>query len=225
MRPAAVLRGLRLLLRRLAREERASAALEAVIGTVAVLGLSMLAFDLYSLTRANAASARTAATMADYVSRDAARDGDEIAALGRFLHGREFAMPVALVYVISAVRQPADDDPAEHLWDDDTVRIGGDAATTALVQECRRRGEEGWRAILLGSGGGGGDEDAGERLALPAGDAAIVVEVCASPLREGMLTSRFVTGTIYRLHALPTRDTNKQPPVQPSYSSPDEAAA
>ena len=201
------------LLGRLAREKRASASIELAIGAVAILAVAAAAFDLYSLTRANAAGARIAATMADYVSRESAPNGDEMAALGRFLHEREFGMPSALVYVISAVHQPAADNPAVHLWDN-KIRIGDAAKTTGLVQECRSRGQSGWHASLLG-----GDAD----LALEANDVVIVVEVCASLLREGML-SEMVTGNLYRVHALPARGAQSRP-EKPKHSSTSEEAA
>ena len=176
--------------------------------------VSAVAFDLYSLTRANAAGARIAATMADYVSRESAPDGDEMEALGRFLHEREFGMPSALVYVISAVHQPAgEDEDAEKLWDD-KIRVGDAAKTTVLAQECQSRGRSGWHASLLG-------ENAD--LELEANDVVIVVEVCASLLREGML-SEMVTGNLYRVHALPARGAQSRP-EKPKHSSTSEEAA
>ena len=197
------------LLSRAARDERGSASVEFGIGIVVVLVVTALAFDIYSLIRADTAIARIAATMADYVSRETAPDGDEIAALGQFLHEHELGAPTALVYVVSAVHQPSGGNPAVPLWDDDTVRFGEADATANLVQECRSRAQGGWQQDLLGQ-----DPD---RLTLAADDVVIVVEVCAKLLLQGTLASRILSGNIYRLHALPVRDI-RQPPAAPTYA-------
>ena len=44
-----------------------------------------------------------------------------------------------------------------------------------------------------------------------------MAETAAPAMREGMLTSRFVSGDIYRLHILPSRD-RQEIPAQPVYS-------
>ena len=200
---------------RLACERRASAAIELAIGAVAILTVAAVAFDLYSLTRANAAGARVAAIMADYVSRESAPDGDEMAALGKFLHGQEFGMPSTLVFVISAVHQPpGDDDPAKELWSDDNIRVGEAEDAATLTQECKSRGKSGWQAAVLG-------EDA--TLTLKTNDVVIVVEVCASLLREGRL-SKMVAGNLYRVHALPARGIGGKP-AEPTYAAEIEDAA
>ena len=177
--------------------------------------VAAVAFDLYSLTRANAAGERIAATMADFVSQESAPDGDELAALGKFLHERELRVPSALVYVISAVHQPpGDDDDAEKLWSDDKIRVGEADETAALAQECQSRGQNGWIKATLG-------EDA--TIELAAQDVVIVVEICVSLLREGRL-SEMVAGNLYRIHALPARGTGSKP-AEPSHSTPSEEAA
>ena len=193
------------LLWRAARDERGSAGIELGIGAVVVLTVAALAFDLYSRVGADTATARIAATMADYVSRETAPDGDEIAALGRFLHDRELKAPAALVYLISAVRQPPGNHPAETLWHDNTVRIGDAEVTGELVEDCTERGQAAWRDAVLG------DRDDPGALALSANDVVIVVEVCARLLAQGTLTSRFVSGSIYRLRALSARDPETLP--------------
>ena len=196
------------LLFRLARDERGSASIELGIGVVVVLVVAALAFDIYSLIRADTATARIAATMADYVSRETAPDGDEMAALGQFLYERELSAPAALVYVVSAVHQPSGGNPAVALWDDDTVRVGEAQATADLVQDCRSRGQDGWQQNLLGQGA--------DRLTLAANDVVIVVEVCAKLTLQGTFSSRVLTGNIYRLHALPARD-KRELPAAPVY--------
>ena len=117
-----------------------------------------------------------------------------------------------MVYVISAVRRPPGSDPAEILWVDDTIRLGDSGTTDTLADECSRRGAAGWRAALLSEP---------EASGMAEEEVAIVAEVCARPLREGMLTSRLVSGDIYRLHILPSRDT-EQAPARPVHSSSGE---
>lgn len=200
--PRSLFRHAHRLLSRTARDERGSASIEFGIGCVVVLVVTALAFDIYSLTRADTAIARIAATMADYVSRETAPDGDEIAALGQFLHDNELSAPTALVYLVSAVHQPSGGNPAVELWHHDTVRLGEATATASLVQECKSRGQAGWQQDLLGQT---------PRLTLAANDVVIVVEVCAKLLIQGTFASRVLTGNIYRLHALPARDTQQLP--------------
>ena len=198
-------------LSRFARDGRASAGIELAIGAVVLLAIAAVALDVYSLVAARTAGARIATTMADYVSVETAPDGDQMAALGRDLHEREFSAPAELVYRISAVQQPPGDDAAAvALWEDDSIRIGDAEETAALAQECQLRGRQGWRRSLLGQG-----EE--RSIVLAPNDVVVVVEVCAKLLRQGMLTSRFVTGNIYRLHALPARNT-EQAPAQPVYA-------
>ena len=198
--------------RNFAGDARGSAGIELGFGTVALLTVAMLCFDLYSLVRLNGASGRSAVVMAEYVSREAAPNGDQVTALGRFLHGQEFGAPADVVYVISAVRRPPGEDPAEVLWSDDTIRFGATGTTDALASECARRGGAGWKATLLGEP---------ETSGMAEGQVAIVAEVCARPAREGMLTSRLVAGDIYRLHILPARDS-EQVPASPVYSTSTE---
>ena len=204
------------LLERLVCETRASAGIELAISTFLLLGIAALALDVYSMTRAHAAGARVAAIMADYVSRDSAPNGDEMAALGEFLHKRELRSPPGLVYVISAVHEPAGDDPADEgddikeLWSRYEIRIGDSETTTDLVGHCTQRAKNGWHAALIG-------DDA--NLTLEDDDVLIVVDVCAE---LDMLTSRF-TGILYRVHVLPTRIPGL--PERPVHSpSSDEAA-
>ena len=195
--------------RSFARDTRGAAGIEMALGAVVLLAISMLCFDLYSLVGVNGASARSAAAMADYVSREAAPDGDEVAALGGFLHRQEFGAPADVVYVITAIRRPPGEEPAEILWVDNTIRFGAAETTAALASECARRAGAAWKTALLGEAAVSG---------LAEREVAIVAEVCARPLREGMLTSRFVSGDIYRLHIMPSREA-AQIPARPVYSS------
>lgn len=205
------------LIGRLVRERRAAAPIELALGVVAILAVAAVAFDVYSLTRAHAAGERIAAIMANYVSQEATPDGGEITALGKFLHESELRVPSSLVYLISAVHKPPGDDPAGQLWAPSSyeIRLGGDDDETAsLVQACKSRGQSGWQVQAIG---------ADATLALQPTDVVIVVEVCASLNREGML-SELVAGNLYRVHALLARGTGGKParPTEPSTS--EEAA-
>ena len=207
-------------LRAFARAARASAGIELALGAAVLIPVAMLCFDLYSRVEADTRSAHLAAVMADYVSRGpdtagGALDGSALEALGKFLHERALGVPAHLVFVISALRQPAGEpSPAvEVVWFDDTLRFvgsGGDDATfpADLAGDCSR---------LLGDDADG-DDDAGQTTAtLPAGftmdadEVAVVVEVCARLTREGSLTGKLVSGDLYRLHVLPFRDAANVP--------------
>ena len=180
-------------------------AIEIALGAVALIGVSAACFDLYSRVNADTAVSRMAATMADYVSRDTAPDGAELAALGAFLHEHELGVPADLAYVITALRQPAGNPlPAvEVLWSDNSIRIGDATTTAALAAGCTRRVTE--------------DDQANLHAALPAtfamaaGEALVIAEACARLTREGSLTGRFVAGDIYRIHAVPVRDPSNPP--------------
>ena len=185
-------------LRSFARDVRGGASLELAFGGVALVSIAALCFDLYTRIEATAASGRAAVSMADYVSRDIAPNGEEMTALGRFLHAHEIGVPSAMVYVVSAFQQPPGGNPlpaVELLWSDDTIRIGPDTVTEALAAGCAQLVDDGLPADF----------------AMSQGEVVIVAEVCVRLTREGSLTGRFVAGDIYRLHALPTRNTERNP--------------
>ena len=191
------------------RERRGSAAIEIALGAVALIGVSAVCFDLYSRVSADTAVSRMAATMADYVSRDTAPDGAELAALGAFLQERELGVPADLAYVITALRQPAGHPlPAvEVLWSDDSIRVGNATTTAALAGGCARRVTKDANANLHAA--------LPATFAMAAGEVLVIAEACARLTREGSLTGRFVAGDIYRLYAVPVRDPNN-PPAAPA---------
>ena len=197
------------------RDERGSASIELGFGLTVVLLVGMLAIDLYTLSKADTGSARVAATMADYVSRERSINGDEIAALGRYLHEHELGARTKLVYIISAVHQPSGDDPATVLWVDDTIRLGEAGGTMELATKCKARGVKGWQKAVFGDGA-----LTPPRLTLPGNTVVIVVEVCAKLLQAGMFTDTFISSDIYRLHALPTRDYRQRTPAAPVHTPP-----
>ena len=185
-----------------ARGSRGAAALELACGAVALISVSVLCFDLYSRVRADTAIARIAVTMADYVSRDADPNVDEMAALGRYLHEHQLGFPAALVYVITALHQPTGDPlpDAVVLWSDSTIRIGDEDTTESLAADCPRHGAKNDEPAVLPEG-----------FTMSPEEVIVIAEVCARLTREGFLTGKLIAGDIYRLHALRSRDPDRQP--------------
>lgn len=192
-------------LQRFLRDRRGSAGLELALGAAALIGVCALCFDLYARVSADKAVSRMAVTMADYVSRDTAPVGTELAALGAFLHEHELGVPADLAYVITALRQPAGDPlPAvEVLWSDASIRVGDATTTAAIASECTRRVTTDANANLHAA--------LPATFAMSAGEVLVIAEACARLTREGSLTGRFVAGDIYRLHAVPVRDPSNPP--------------
>ena len=183
-----------------ARGPRGSASIELAIGSVVLISAAALSFDLYSLVKADTAVARMAVTMADYVSRDADPDGNEMKALGAYLYDHELGVPANLVYVLTALHQPPGDPRPDVavLWSDDTIRIGDSTATEEIAARCAHYVADGGAANLDG-------------FPMADDEVLVIAEVCARLTREGFLTGEFIAGGIYRLHALPARDPDQQP--------------
>ena len=195
------------------RDVRGSAGVELAIGAVCVVAAAAICFDLYSLVKVDKAGARSAVAMAEYVAGDPAPNGDQMAALGEFLHREEFDAPVAMVYAVSAVRRPLGGDPAAILWVEDSIRIGDTGATDSLAAGCAERATKSWQPTLLGP-----PDDSG----IAEGQVMIVAEVCAAPQREGALSSVVFAGELYRLHVLPARENDQAPqkPVRTASAEP-----
>ena len=204
-------------LRAFARDTRAAAGLELALGcALALLPVAYACFDLYSRVEADTIGARLAVTMADYVSRGpdtdgGELDGDALKALGKFLHEYELNAPADLVFVITVLRKPSGttDPPVKVLWSDDTIRFGDETVTAELAGQCPQYVEN-----------SGGQKTAKDRadFKMAAGEALVIVEVCARLTREGSLTGRFVTGDVYRLHILPLRTPEEDVP-SPTYTT------
>ena len=190
-----------------ARDVRGGAAIEVALGSVVLVSVCALCFDLYSRIKADAASARLAGIMADYVSRDSETDGDGLKALGKYLYDNQLRVPADVVYAITAFRRPSANppEPVEMLWSDNSIRFGDAAVTANLASGCAR----------YVAGGGKSGLPAG--FDMSAGEVVIVVELCARLTREGSLTGRFISGDIYRHHAVPAREP-ATPPSKPTYS-------
>ena len=202
--------------RAFARDTRAAAGLELALGcALALLPVAYACFDLYSRVEADTIGARLAVTMADYVSRgpdtaDGKLDGDALKALGKFLYEHELNAPADLVFVITVLRKPSGTtDPVKVLWSDDTIRFGDKTVTAELAGQCPQYVEK--------SGGQNTAKDRAD-FKMAAGEALVIVEVCARLTREGSLTGRFVTGDVYRLHILPLR-TPKEDLPSPTYTT------
>ena len=189
------------------RDQRGSAGIELALGAVALLAVSVVCVDLYARVGAEAAVSRMAVTMADYVSRDTAPQGAELATLGAFLHEHELGVPADVAYVITALHQPAGDPlpEVEVLWSDDSIRIGDATTTEDLARGCARHVTSADTADLP------------DDFAMDAGEVLVIAEACARLTREGSFTGRFVAGDLYRLHAVPVRDPGN-PPSAPAYS-------
>ena len=192
--------------RAFARDNRGGAAIELALGAVVLISICAMCFDLYSRVRADTASARLAATMADYVSREIEPDGDDLKALGEFLYTHELKVPANLVYAITAFRRPPGDppEPVQVLWSDASIRFGDETVTGTIADGCARHATADGKPALP------------RRFDMAAGEVLIVVEVCARLTREGSLVGRFIAGEIYRLHAVPAREPDT-PPARPAY--------
>jgi hypothetical protein len=200
---------MRTLPRAFLRDARGGASVELALGSVVLLVVALLCFDLYARVSAETASMRVAATMADYVSRDTETKGPDLVALGEFLHANELGIPADLVYVITALRrQSAADAPpeVEVLWSSADIRIGDDL--DELADDCSRYVDAEGAAALPDAFVAG----------MQAGEVMVVAEVCARLRREGSLTGRFIGGVIYHAHALPVRDP-EAPPSTPVFTT------
>ena len=184
-----------------ARDPRGSASIELAIGSLVLISTAALCFDLYSRIKADTTAARMAVTMADYVSRDTDPDGNEMKALGGYLYDHELAVPANLVYVVTALHQPPGNPRPDVvvLWSDDTIRIGVPEVTEELAAGC---------AHFVADGGAA---DLPDGFTMADDEVLVIAEVCARLTREGFLTGEFIAGGIYRLHALPARDPDRQP--------------
>ena len=180
-----------------ARDVRGGAAIELALGAVVLVSTTVLCVDLYSRIKADTAVARMAITMADYVSRDADPDGDEMKALGDYLRKHELAVPANLVYVVSAFHQPPGD-PVVVLWSH-YFPFGDTTVTDELDDDCAHYALPGNVANLPAD------------FTMADDEVLIVAEVCARLTGRGFISDTIIAGDIYRFHALPARDPDRQP--------------
>ena len=201
------------MLRTFGRDVRGGAAPELALGTVTLIAIAALCFDLYSRVSADTAGARMMAAMADYVSREAAPDGNELAALGDLLKHHELGTHTDVVFVVTAFHQAAGEPlpPIERLWVDKTIRMGEPTVTNELAGGCSR--------YVAATGQPSLPEDFASAMA--PGEVLVIAEICARLRREGSLTSKFVADDIYRHHAIPIRPPDR-PPAAPAYAERDD---
>ena len=193
-------------IRRFARNCRGGAVLEFALGAVVLTTTAAMCFDIYSRITADTALGRMAVTMADYVSLEVAPQEAQLRTLGEFLHDHELGIPADLAFVVTAIHQPPGTPlPAlQVLWKHDKpapngLRFGNASVTAALANDCARY------------------VDSANTITLPAGftmladEVVIIAEACARPTVQGSLIGVLGGGDMYRVHALPFRDSTQQP--------------
>lgn len=190
---------------RFAHDPRGSAGLELAIGAVVVLGLAATCFAVYSRIEATTSAPRIAVAMAEYVSREAAPDGDQLDALARFLRDHELGTGYAALIVTTAVHKKAGK-AAGVRWID-RIALGDETATDELKKICKGKSagkgrRKGKRAAL------------GEHFAMDDGETVFVVEVCARGGPAPSLPASWVADLYYH-YLLPTRhpDVLPEPPT------------
>lgn len=193
-------------IRRFARNCRGGAVLEFALGAVVLTTTAAACFDIYSRITADTALGRMAVTMADYVSLEVAPQKAQLRTLGGFLHDHELGIPADLTFVVTAIHQPPGTPlpPLRVLWKHDEpapggLRFGNASVTAALANDCARY------------------VDSANTVTLPAGftmladEVVIIAEACARPTVQGSLMGVLGGGDMYRVHALPFRDSAQHP--------------
>ena len=211
-------------LRAFARDTRAAAGIELAMGAVVLVTVAALSFDLYSRVEADTVGAQLAATMADYVSRgpgegETTLDGKAMKSLGAFLHEHVLGVPADLVFIVSALKQPAGDSkPVKVLWSDTTnLRFGDGANDPANDLACTSQ--------FVGKDANDATKSIAKlppdiskaEFTMGANEVLVVAEVCMRLVREGTV-SDFVVGPVYRHHVLPARAPGRFPETAPGYA-------
>ena len=207
-------------IRAFARGTRASAGIELAFGGSVLVTVAALSFDLYNRVEADTVGAQLAATMADYVARgpnegETTLDGEAMKALGAFLHEHVLGVPADLVFVVSALKQPAGTpEPAvKVLWSDATaLRFGDGAANLDCASRFVKKDTNDANVAQLPSG-----ITKEADFAMGANEVLVVAEVCLRLAREGAL-SGLVIGPVYRHHVLPARVPGEFPDTAPTYA-------
>ena len=182
---------------------RGSSAVELALGSVLVLLVFILVFDVYQRIKATGAVARIATVVGESVALDPAPTLARLGELARHLHVNELRSPSDLVLVITVLGVHPGSMPATRapVWTNSSVRSGDAVRTNAIAASCSR--------VVDGAGE--------VRLGSPFRDASassqplIVVEACAGLRLEGLLTGRFLSPVIYRLFSIPVRDPRAIP--------------
>ena len=202
-------------LRAFVRETRAAAALELGIGMAALMAVSAALFAVYSWIETNAAVPRIAVTMADYISREEAPDGEQLDALAEYLWKTDLggvkneqaqaeAKPAA-AFVIAAIRRMPGDETPTVCWTD-TIAFGDAALTAELAAESIGHGAEAQAP--------GEDFD----FAMDEGETVFVTTLCTQP---AILPTGFADAVCH-FHARQTRHPG-EPPAKPLRQAADDS--
>ena len=162
---------------------RGAAALECTLGMAAMVAAWSLGFDIYRSAEARETLLHTAATFADYASRDEQVQAAHIDALAEFLHANDLA-PAGSIFVIMAVTKPPGEEPGI-LWSR-TVSIDPTDGGAPTPAKCSRISGQGGKAELP------------PIFSMDDGEVVIVAEVCTTLAGDA----------VYAHHILPTRADN-----------------
>ena len=191
---------------------------------VLLTSVAVPSFAFYKRVEADTVGAQLAATMADYVSRgpdigEDTLDGDALKDLGTFLHKHVLGVSADLVFIVSALRQPAGNPvpDVEVLWSDATLRFGDGAADLADGPDCTSRfvekdaNDASVNVATLPSGITTAD------FTMRANEVLVVAEVCIRLTGVGALSGA-AFGPVYRHHVLPARAPGLFPDDEPVYA-------
>ena len=181
------------------RDTGGSATIEMAASAVLLITVALASYDLHTRIEAHTSAAHVAATIAHFLSLEAAPKLDEVRDIAEVLQHSETRAPNDMVLVISAFNQEDGDPNPTLLWSNNTIRFGDSARTQALAQECN------------------GLVDAGV-LKLPDrytpvedGETVVACEVCLKLTREGSMTGLLIGDVIYRMAAIPMRNAETMP--------------
>ena len=181
------------------RDRRGVASIESAIGTVVMIAVSLLAFDLYRLASAQTTIMHAAVSLADTVSRDEPPGLTEaelrqkmdafVQSLSELLHEEQFPTANANFAVAAVYKDPGNTSPTA-LWSKEVVLLG----TTNPLTSCEPANQT--NEIKLDT----------NPVALPAEftmadrEIVIVAEVCVER------TSTTFSGPAYAHYIVPSRD-------------------
>ena len=186
------------------QEDAGSAAIEAAVSVAALVLLATLSYDLNARIANLAASARIAATMAHFLSHEAAPQLSELQQLAASVGEHEARAPADAAIILSAMEQEPGKTEPTVLWNERRVYIGDAARAQALANECYGMVTNNGAANLQAS-----------FMPMPDGEVIVISEICMKLTREGSLTGRLVGDKIYRVATLAMRD-QKVVPAPPS---------
>lgn len=192
-------------LRKYVRDRRGAASIEAAVGTVAMIAVSVLALDLYRLASAQTTAMHIATSLADTVSRAEPSSltatqlkqkmTDFVQSLSELLHQEQLPTLNAHFGVAAVYKDPAPAASLTTLWSKEVVLLG----TASLLTSCKPADQT--NEIKLET----------NPVVLPADftmadrEVVIVAEVCVER------TSAAFSGPTYAHYIVPSRDDNLAP--------------